>query len=94
MTPGKAGQMALNQENLMRRQGAFRSRRLRQKATEAFIAYKADIDAMLDRLANESADHFGCDPEQINWGHAGDLDDIASRLREISDKVFREGEYA
>ena len=48
-------------------------------ALTAFIAKKAEIDAMLARLQAFSDDHFGADPE---------------RLKQISDFAFGEGEHA
>ena len=41
------------------------------KALDAFIAAKSEIDAMLERLAALSADHFETSPDEINWGHVG-----------------------
>ena len=61
---------------------------------DAFIAAKTEIDAMLARLATHSADHFGCTPEEVNWGHVGTLDHYRARLREINDMAFREGEHS
>ena len=63
-------------------------------ALDAFIAAKAEIDAMLARLAAHSADHFGYSPDEVNWGHVGTLDHYRARLREIIDMAFREGEHA
>lgn len=63
-------------------------------ALTAFIALKAEIDAMLERLAALSADHFECSPEDVNWGNVGTLEHYRPRLREITDMAFREGEHA
>jgi hypothetical protein len=62
-------------------------------ALHAFISAKTEIDAMLARLAALSADHFDYSPEDVNWGHVGSLDLYRARLREITDKAFREGEH-
>ena len=64
------------------------------KAINAFIAAKAEIDAMLERLAALSADHFETSPDEINWGHVGTLHHYRDRLREITDSAFKEGEQA
>ena len=64
------------------------------KALDAFIAAKAEIDAMLARLAALSADHFNASPEVVNWGHVGTLEHYASLLRQITDAAFHEGEHA
>ena len=65
-----------------------------EKALDAFIAAKSEIDAMLERLAALSADHFETSPDEINWGHVGTLNHYRAKLREISDSAFREGEHA
>ncbi|MFN4140265.1 hypothetical protein [Aestuariivirga sp.] len=60
----------------------------------AFLAKKAEIDAMLARLAILSADHFCADPDRVNWGDVGTLEDYARHLRRITNAAFREGEHA
>ena len=64
------------------------------KARDAFLATKCEIDAMLERLAALSADHFETSPDEINWGHVGTLNHYRAKLREITDSAFREGEHA
>lgn len=64
------------------------------KALAAFMAKKADIDTMLERLTALSAEHFNADPETLHWGHVGNLEFYASQLRRITDAAFREGEHA
>ena len=64
------------------------------KALDAFIAAKTEIDAMLERLATLSADHFKASPDEINWGHVGTLNHYCAKLREITDMAFSEGEHA
>jgi hypothetical protein len=63
-------------------------------ALDAFIARKAEIDAMLDRLKTLSDEHFGYSPDEINWGHAGTLAHYAELLKRITDAAFKEGEHA
>ena len=65
-----------------------------RKAIDVFIARKAEIDAMLTRITKLSADHFGADPNKVNWGDVGTLEDYARHLRRITDAAFREGEHA
>ena len=65
-----------------------------EKALDAFISAKAEIDAMLERLAALSADHFETSPDEINWGHVGTLNHYRAKLREITDMAFSEGEHA
>jgi hypothetical protein len=66
------------------------------KATsiDAFIARKAEIDAMLARLQALSDNHFDVAPEEVTWGHVGDLGRYAELLKQITDAAFHEGEYA
>ena len=64
------------------------------KALDAFIAAKAEIDTMLDRLRALSDDHFETDPDEIHWGHVGTLKHYADLLRQITDSAFKEGEHA
>jgi len=63
-------------------------------ATEAFIAWKAEIDEMLQRLRTLSDDHFGYAPDEISWGHVGSLAYYAELLKRITDSAFNEGEHA
>ena len=64
------------------------------KAIDAFLAAKAEIDTMLERLAAFSDDHFQTSPDEIHWGHVGTLNHYRDRLRDISDAAFKEGEHA
>lgn len=63
-------------------------------ALDAFIARKTEIDAMLARLQALSEEHFGVSPDEVTWGHVGDLAHYAESLKQISDAAFKEGEYA
>ena len=63
-------------------------------ALNAFLTAKVEIDAMLERLAALSADHFETSPDEINWGDVGTLNHYASLLRQITDSAFKEGEHA
>ena len=64
------------------------------EAVDAFLAKKAEIDTMLARLANLSADHFNAEPETLHWGHVGNLEFYVSLLKRVTDSAFREGEHA
>ena len=66
----------------------------KQIALDAYIARKAEIDLMLDRLKALSDKHFGYAPDDINWGHVGTLAHYAELLRQITDAAFKEGEHA
>ena len=64
------------------------------KALNAFLAVKIEIDAMLERLKALSDDHFDAHPDEIHWGHVGSLNHYASLLHQITDSAFSEGEHA
>ena len=63
-------------------------------ALDAFIARKAEIDTMLERIAALSADHFDVSPDDVHWGHVGTLAHYAELLKRITDMAFNEGEHA
>ena len=70
------------------------SRDRSNKALDAFMGKKAEIDAMLARLKAHSDDHFNFDPDAVNWGSVGSISSVASDLRKITDFLFGEGEHA
>jgi hypothetical protein len=59
------------------------------KALDAFMTSKFQIDAMLERLKALSDDHFETHPDEINWGDVGTLKHYASLLRQITDSAFK-----
>ena len=59
----------------------------------AFMARKLQIDAMLKRLTEFSANHFGVDPEDVDWGHVGTLGHYHQLLRQVCNSAFQEGDY-
>jgi hypothetical protein len=61
-----------------------RSNELGGTALDSLIACKAEIDALLARLQDASANHFNANPDEINWGHAGSLGHVAEKLKEIA----------
>ena len=68
--------------------------RTNDAAVAAFIAKKAEIDAMLARLQSFSDDHFGADSDRLNWGDLGSPEYQAHLLKQIIDFAFGEGEHA
>jgi hypothetical protein len=68
--------------------------RWNQQALAAFVQKKAEIDAMLARLQALSDDHFGLGPDEVTWGHVTLLDDYAELLKRMTERAFKEGEYA
>ena len=52
-------------------------------ALDAYLAHTATIHAKLARLQQLADDHFGHDPDAINWGHVDDLGRMEARLDEL-----------
>ena len=65
-----------------------------QRSLDAFLARKAEFDALLAELQQASDDHYGADPEAVLWGETAWLADATAKLKEIADQHFRRGEYA
>ena len=55
----------------------------KQTALDAYLARTAAIHAKLERLQQLADDHFGHDPDAINWGHVGDLGRVEAGLGEL-----------
>jgi hypothetical protein len=68
--------------------------RSKEQALAAFVAKKAEIDAVLARLQGLSEDHFGYSPDEITWSHVGTLGYYAELLKRVTDLAFKEGEHA
>jgi len=73
---------------------AARTARNQENSLAAFLAKKAEFDALLAELAQASEDHFGADPEATLWGETAWLSDATAKLKDIADAHFRRGEYA
>lgn len=63
-------------------------------AQDAFIAKKAEVDAMLARLQSLSDEHFNAHPDELTRADVGALEHYAELLRRITDCAFRQGEHA
>lgn len=66
----------------------------KQDPVNAYIAKSANVQAMLKRLSDAAADHFDTNPDEIHWGHVGDVSHIEEKLKTLCDIVFKEGEHA
>ena len=66
-----------------------RAARNQERSLAAFLAKKAEFDALLAELTQASADHFGADPETVLWGEAAWLSDPTAKLKDIADQHFR-----
>jgi hypothetical protein len=65
-----------------------------QRSLAAFLAKKAEFDALLAELQEASADHFGADPDAVLWGETAWLADVTTKMKDIADQHFHRGEYA
>jgi hypothetical protein len=65
-----------------------------EKAMDAFLARKAEVDERLARLQALSDDHFEVHPDDVNWSHVDHVAHYANLLEQITDIAFNEGEYA
>ncbi|PTY02751.1 hypothetical protein DB346_08220 [Verrucomicrobia bacterium LW23] len=52
-------------------------------ATLAFIAELTPCQTLARALADHLDDHAGYDPDNLNWGHVGDIQRTRHQLREI-----------
>ena len=52
-------------------------------ALDAYLARTATIHAKLASPQQLADDHFGHDPDAINWGHAGDLGRVDTALHDL-----------
>lgn len=63
-------------------------------AKQRYAARLASITRSLERLRKASAENFSVAPENANWCDVTLAHDIDEKLKEICDRVFKEGECA
>ena len=64
-------------------------------ALDAYMAAHADALALIERIHEAVENHDDAPaPEQIHWGHVGDMVETRRMLQAISNRLFNEGEYA
>jgi hypothetical protein len=64
-------------------------------ALNAYMEAHTDALALIGRIAAAIENHdISPDPEDIHWGHVGDMVETRRMLQAISDRLFNEGEYA
>ena len=68
--------------------------RNQERSLAAFLAKKAEFDALLAELQQASDEHFGADSDAVLWGETAWLTDVNAKLKDIADQHFRRGEYA
>ncbi|MBF0117167.1 MAG: hypothetical protein HQM04_19260 [Magnetococcales bacterium] len=60
-------------------------------SVDSFIHADVPVPTRLQVLSD---DHFNTDPDDLHWGHVGNLGHIETQLQQIVDFVFQEGEHA
>lgn len=55
----------------------------KQTSLDAYLARATAIHAKLARLQQLTDDHFGNDPDAINWGQVGDLGRVETALDDL-----------
>jgi len=67
----------------------------KRTALDAYMENQTAALALIERIHEAIENHDTVPaPEQIHWGHVGDIAEIRSQLQAISDRLFFEGEYA
>ena len=67
----------------------------RRTALDAYMEAHAEALALIERIHEAIENHDDAPaPEQIHWGHVGDIAETRRMLQAISDRLFAEGEYA
>jgi len=52
----------------------------------SYINLMNQVQAELDALQVKADNHFGTNPDTLNWGHVGDLNNILSLLKKANGK--------
>lgn len=61
-------------------------------ASHDYSELKQECARLLHGIIGQFTDKS--EPMNVNWGHVGDMAETRNELREISDRLFSEGEYA
>jgi len=65
-----------------------------EKALGEFMAKMAQAQELLTELQAHVDNHMEFNPDEINWGHAGNAGYMVEKLTELTAWVFKRGEYA
>ena len=63
-------------------------------ALDTFIAKHVEIEKMLNRIKEAHDDHYGANAEDITWGEVAEISAVESKLKDLTDMLFLEGEYS
>lgn len=64
------------------------------QVTKEYTESLAAIEATLNRLLKAVPTNFYADPKTADWADLGSIRRLEIKLKEVSDMVFNEGEYA
>lgn len=56
-----------------------------QTTASRFLERLGEVRRMVRALDLAAQDHYGVDPDTLNWGHVGDMGRIADQLQAIFD---------
>jgi protein-arginine kinase activator protein McsA len=59
----------------------------KQTAQDAYLTRMESITSKIGKVQNLASDHFGHDPESINWAHVGDLGRIEALLDDLIEHI-------
>ena len=56
---------------------------MKPTARDTYIAKAADIQNKIAQLQQQAGEHFGHNPDDVHWGHVGDLERVQELLNQI-----------
>ena len=64
-------------------------------ARDAYMEHHTAALALLARIGEALENHDDAPPpEELTWGHVGDMAETERELQQIADRLFGEGEFA
>lgn len=64
------------------------------KALNAYIARVQEAAEALAQLQSYIDDHGDVTPEDVNWQHVGSMSQLAADINQLTDRIYKRGEYA
>lgn len=83
-----------NDETLVRQIRAQMKTNVTDEATQQFVGVVTEIRTLLETLTEIADEHFDLGPDEIHWGHVGDVTLTRDALQNIVDRINGTGEYA
>jgi hypothetical protein len=62
--------------------------------TRRFAAIVESLRKRAEKILEHTNNHLGVSPEDVTWGDIEEAAYLNSQLKEISDRLFHEGEYS